>query len=169
MSEQRLPSTVITQKLASQDAELSGTIAVSQLRRLAAALCSSEGDANVQLRFAIDDQRRRRVTAEVHCNVHVLCQRCLKSMPLSLDSSLDGVLVDNDEAAQQVPRHLDPVLTEDGVLNIYEFIEDELLLCLPFTSFHEYNCGAAVGSDGASQVSEKRKPFADLANIMKKS
>ncbi len=169
MSDQRLPSTVITQKLASKNAEFSGTIAVSQLPRLAAALCESEGEVEAQLHFTIDDQKRRRVAAEVSCNVQVLCQRCLKPMPIALASKVEAVLVADDEAAQQVPRQLDPVIAEEGILNIYEFIEDELLLCLPFTSFHEYNCGAAAGSDEASQQSDKQKPFADLANIMNKS
>ncbi len=169
MSEQRLPATVITQKLVNQNAELTGTIAVSQLRRLAAVLCSSEGEAKVQLHFAIDDQRRQRVAAEVSCNVHILCQRCLKPMPLTLDSKVEAVLVASDEAAQQVPRQLDAVITEEGILNTQEFIEDELLLCLPFTSFHEYNCGLYAGSDETSQQPERRKPFADLADIMNKS
>ncbi len=169
MSDQCLPSTVVTQQLASRNAELSGTIAVSKLPRLAAALTSSEGEASVQLRFAIDDQGRRRVAAEVSCDVQILCQRCLQPMPLAIDSKVEAVLVAHDEAAQQVPRELDPIIAEEGILNTYQFIEDELLLCLPFTSFHEYNCGINAGSGEQSQQSETHKPFADLADIMNKS
>ena len=169
MSDQRLPSTVITQQLASKNAELNGAIAVSKLPRLAAALTSADGQAKVKLCFEIDEQRRRRVVAEVSCDVHILCQRCLKPMPLTIDSKVEAVIVANDDAAQQVPREMDPIVAEEGVLDTYQFVEDELLLCLPFTSFHEYNCGVNTNSDEESQLSETHKPFADLANIMNKS
>lgn len=169
MSDHHLPSTAATQKLASQNAELSGTLALLKLDRLAAVLASSEGAANVVLRFAIDEQGRRRVSGTLACELQIFCQRCLKPMPLAVNSKIDAALVADDEAAQQVPRQLDLVVAEDGALDVYRFIEDELLLSLPFTSFHEHECVAIAASGKVSQQPETHKPFADLANIINKS
>ncbi|MGI9288544.1 MAG: YceD family protein [Pseudomonadales bacterium] len=169
MSDHHLPSTVATEKLASQNAELSGTIALSTLHRLVPVLASSEGEANVVLRFAIDEQGRRRVSGTLVCELKIFCQRCLKPMPLAVKSEIDAALVADDEAAQQIPRQLDLVVAEEGVLDVYQFIEDELLLSLPFTSFHEHNCVAIATRGEVSQQPETHKPFADLAAIIDKS
>lgn len=106
------------------------------------------------------------MSGNVSCDLQIFCQRCLAPMPWAVDSDIDAVVVADDQAAQQVPRHLDIAMAEDGELNLYEFIEDELLLSLPFTSFHAHDCIAAEAGDTKSRQSKTHKPFADLANII---
>lgn len=166
MSDHCLPSTVVTQKLTSQHAELCGTIALSKLPRLVAVLAGSEGEANVALRFGIDEQGRRRLSGTLQCTMQVFCQRCLNAMPLTVNADLNAALVANDEAVRQLPRELDAVVAKEGLLDIHKFVEDELLLSLPFTSFHEHNCVAGAGTDTVAQQSETHKPFAGLADII---
>ncbi len=167
MSDHCLPSTVATQKLTSQHAELCGTIALSKLPRLVAVLAGSEGEANVALRFGIDEQGRRRLSGTLQCTMQIFCQRCLHAMPLTVNADLNAALVANDETVRQLPRELDPVVVaKEGLLDIHQFIEDELLLSLPFTSFHEHDCVAGAGTVTVAQQPETHKPFAGLADMI---
>jgi len=91
----------------------------------------------VSLSFSMDGERRRMVTGELEAPVTLECQRCIGPMQKTLVSRFTLGLVTSDEQAQQLPKELEPFLTDDFSADLWSLVEDELLLVLPPFPLHE--------------------------------
>ncbi len=105
------------------------------------------------------------------------CQRCISPMSATLESQFKLGLVTTDDQAQQLPKELEPFLTDEFSANLWSMIEDELLLALPPFPLHERNeCPAAEVLESfepgeepeASAKPERENPFSVLADLKKK-
>jgi uncharacterized protein len=106
------------------------------MTRLAASLVSPEGEAQVHIKFGIEDKIRfskGKVTAELS----VQCQRCLEPFMYELSSDFAFGIVNTDAKAKELPAHFDPVLVTDDSLNLAEMIEEELIINLPIVLMHD--------------------------------
>ncbi len=176
-----LPKSVDPYRLAEQNSTLEGFVPLSGLGRFAdAILGASSSDpreqCQVRLTFSKDEERRRVVSGELDAEVMLECQRCLKPMMSRLESSFRLGFVTSDEQAQNLPRDLEPVLTEDFSVNLWELVEDELLLVLPPFPLHERaDCQATEvlenfepDPEAPEPDEEKREnPFNVLADLKK--
>lgn len=134
------------------------------------------GPVAVSLQFGWDEQKRIRVRGQVEVTARVPCQRCLESMAIDLTAAIDAAVVTSEEAASQLPAEIDPWLCEQERINLFRMLEDELLLALPMMAVHELaGCtGRSSFSSSAPEQenpeqSEKQRPFAQLADLMKKT
>lgn len=118
---------------------LEGEIPLKALPRFGDSVFGFEDGAvcRVSLSFSMDSERRRMVTGELAAPVFLECQRCMGSMQQTLVSSFTLGLVTSDEQAQQLPRELEPFLTDDFSADLWSMTEDELLLVLPPFPLHE--------------------------------
>nr|WP_288352620.1 YceD family protein [uncultured Marinobacter sp.] len=91
----------------------------------------------MSLSFSMDGERRRMVTGELEAPVTLECQRCMGPMQKTLVSHFTLGLVTSDEQAQQLPKELEPFLTDDFSADLWSLTEDELLLVLPPFPLHE--------------------------------
>lgn len=123
-------------KAANRGVTVSGSVPLAALRRLGGALASSEGDAVVEFRFSRDEERRFVVQLQCRASLPVPCQRCLEPMAVAVDNSADLAIVASDEQASQLPKSLEPWLVEQDSADLWALVEDELILALPFTSYH---------------------------------
>ena len=65
------------------------------------------------------------------------CQRCLGDVRFEISAEFRLGLVFNDDQAKALPKRLEPVeLDEEGRLDLWDVIEDELLLNLPDFPMH---------------------------------
>jgi len=149
-----------------------GAIPLADLPRLAPLLTSTEGEAAFVLAFERDAERRPTVRVRVRARLPVQCQRCLGSMMLDVDAdALLGVVSGPDEA-ERLPDELDPLLVEDGRLELRSVIEDELVLAIPPAPVHRpEECGLRLAdinaspADASLAVDERPpSPFAALAD-----
>ena len=91
------------------------------------------------------------------------CQRCLKALeyPIALDFSL---MIDaNDELVSE--SSVDTLYSNDGIIDIGQVAEDELILALPLVAMHE---DTACNENCRVQESEpvvKDNPFAVLQQL----
>ncbi|TBW48050.1 hypothetical protein EZI54_21785 [Marinobacter halodurans] len=178
MSNAELPRTVEPNKLAEKEASLDGVIALRSLSRFAALLLEPEGDVDVHLQFGMDAERRRVVEGQLDAPVVLECQRCMSAMRTSLMSSFRLGLVISDEQARQLPRDLEPFLIHDFEADLWQMVEDELLLVIPPYPLHELeDCPAAgtlealdAGQDKgpADEPEQRENPFSVLAELKKK-
>lgn len=166
-SENVLPRQVDPRKFAQQRIELQGFIAISALPRLAEALASSEGEVAVDLAFGINDEGARVLTGTAKAEVYVICQRCLEAMPLALEGELSLAVVWDEEQAKSLPKHLDPWITGEGSADLYEIVEEELLLNLPMVAYHEEACVdvASFSSGEAEEPEAAPNPFSVLEQL----
>jgi uncharacterized protein len=88
-------------------------------------------------------------------------------MPLSVQSNLALAFVEGIEEAGSLPETLDPVLVENGRINLKDLIEDELLLALPQVAMHPIGeCVSQVPEQPpAGDESVRENPFAVLAEL----
>ncbi|AOY87297.1 hypothetical protein BKP64_03345 [Marinobacter salinus] len=173
-----LPKTVDPYRLAEQNSTLEGVIPLGKLSRFREAVLGiDEGaECSVKLSFYMDGERRRIVSGELEAPVSLECQRCLGAMRTTLVSRFTLGLVTSDEQAQQLPKELEPFLTDDFSADLWSMVEDELLLVLPPFPTHDRNeCPAredleAYEPDGSRvepDEPKKENPFSVLADLKK--
>lgn len=138
-SNTELPRTVDPYRLAEQNIVLEGEIPLKALTRFGESVLGIEEGAvcQVSMSFSMDSERRRMVAGELEAPVILECQRCLGPMQAVLVSSFTLGLVTSDKQAQQLPKELEPFLTDDFSADLWSMTEDELLLVLPPFPLHE--------------------------------
>ena len=132
-----LPSTLDIRKAAARGVSISGTLKPLDLQRFRPLLAGDDGNIQAVLSCSRDEENRYLIQVAIQASVMVTCQRCLDSMPLQLNSDNTLAVVWSDEQAAQVPRHLDPLIVQEEACNLWELVEDELILALPAFSYHE--------------------------------
>jgi uncharacterized protein len=167
MKQGPLPKCFDARKACVKELELSGLVKASALPRLASVVSCEDTTISASLRFLRDEQRRFVVSAEVAGEVGVRCERCLEIMPLEVKAQSTLMLCSSDEQAQQCPSQYEPLVYTGEELDLYEVIEEELLLALPVAPMHEAMCVEALPEAEAGPIVEDRKPnpFAVLANL----
>lgn len=178
MSNAELPRTIDPNKLAEQNVSLDGVIALRSLSRFADLLLESDGDVVAHLQFGRDAERRRIVEGRLETSVVLECQRCMSPLHTTLTSDFRLGLVIGDEQARNLPRDLEPFLIEDFQADLWQMVEDELLLVVPPYPLHERDeCPAAdtleafevQGEEEPEPEPEQREnPFSVLAELKKK-
>lgn len=171
MFDEPLPKQADLRKLTSRQASFKSQIAVKELSRLAGAVHEGQGLIDVDLHCGVDEQRIRYLQGTVHCTAPVICQRCLAPVEIQFGSEMALGIVWTDDQAKLLPESLDPlVLAEDELVDLNEIVEEELLLSLPFVSFHEV--GECEGLQHYESVDkayiapvEKENPFKVLEQL----
>jgi uncharacterized protein len=100
-------------------------------------LADKTGAVNARLMFSYDESRRRRVEGRVTANVRVLCQRCLESVEIELDESVNLAFVATESIGNDLPAHIDPWVCAEEDFSPLDIIEEQLILGVPFVAFHK--------------------------------
>ena len=108
----------------------------AQFTRLSTMLSSAEHSVRATAGFS----RRKDhivISGRLKTDFAAECQRCLEPMVHSIDEPFELVFVDNEAAAQQLAKELDPViLDETGQIHVVDLFEDELILHVPEVPKH---------------------------------
>ncbi len=169
MQRQLLPRQVDARKLTSTDVQISGFAPVSEFPRFVEGLYDAAGEVEVEMHFYRDDSWIHRISASLETQVSVICQRCLKSMPLTISSSFELGIVWTEEQAAALPRDLDSVILGEEALDLFPLVEDELIIGTPYANYHPVGeCQPAgpveYGEIDRSEV-KRENPFAALKNL----
>lgn len=132
-----LPTTLDVRKAAARGATVTGTLKPTDLPRVLPLVADAEGDISVEIVFSRDEEHRYLVHVAIEADIHVLCQRCLEVMPLHLSSSSMLGIVWTDEEASHLPKHLEPLVVKESHSNLWQIVEDELILSLPQFNYHK--------------------------------
>ncbi len=162
-----LPRQIDPRKFAQQAIKVKGWVPLGELQRLCDVLPSSEGHINADLAFGRTEQGLLKVSGVVEASVQNICQRCLANTPVKLDCQLDLAIIWSEEEAVQLPKSVDPWVVGEGSTDIYQVIEDELLLSLPIVSYCDYDCvPAAYFSSGEAEVEALTKQPANPFKVL---
>ena len=113
---------------------------------------------------------RHVVLSAAEAEVAVTCQRCLEAMPVTIASKNTLAVVWTDEEARHLPKHLDPVISEEAC-DLWELVEDELILALPaFSNHSNEDCNKILvdlsqPTAPEAAKSDKPNPFDVLAQL----
>lgn len=178
-----LPKLVDVRKLIAAGVELHVTEPLKAFKRVHDMLAvdsveNDDGDVDIQLHCFIDAQGKRRIDGHVQTTVMIPCQRCLQPMPFIVDSKFAVAAVWSEEDAEHLPKHLDAYVVGEGLQDVRTLIEDELIISLPYVSYHEldeceaapYSLALAPVDDVSAEASEtrpaaKENPFKVLEQL----
>ncbi|GAB2197781.1 YceD family protein [Sessilibacter sp. MAH4] len=135
-----IPRFIDARKLAQKDAVIEGNVIINSLDRLSELAHNQSDVITVTFAFDIDDHGYIVIQGEIKSEIALTCQRCLEPMIFPIDTSVNIAVVRDQEAAKQLPKSLDPWIVESESADLYELIEEEILLEVPIAPFHEHQC-----------------------------
>ena len=174
----QLPKTFDPRKLARQEVQFEGSLALNQFGRLVDSLADDKGEVQVALRFFMSEDHRVVLAGSVEANLNMICQRCLDvaEMPVQADFQLMGVLT--DEQAKALPEDYEPLMYGEEPVELLPLLEEELLLALPLIPFHppedcpvqqgyttETDQEARIAAAAAEEERKETSPFSVLAKL----
>lgn len=166
----QLPHTIDPRKRVLSEAELTGTLPVSELHRACDALVDGSGELEIRLSFERDELGFILIRGQFKTQLNMECQRCLTPVSLPINGEIEVALVRTDAQAKAVPKHYEPLICDDE-LDLYSLIEDELLLSLPLVPYHSVETCAAEPNYSTGEFEEpetvqsKPNPFSVLASM----
>ncbi|MCB1695862.1 MAG: DUF177 domain-containing protein [Halioglobus sp.] len=173
MLSEPLPSTLDVRKAAARGVSVRGALKPLDLQRFRALLADDDGVIQAGLSFTRDEENRYIIQLAITAEVVVTCQRCLEPLPHALACDNTLAVVWTDEQAAHLPRHLEPLVVEDEACNLWDVVEDELILALPSFSYHDTGeCQQILARFNAAEAPseevvpvEKPNPFNVLAQL----
>lgn len=146
----------------------SGVLHFSQLHRLRKLVESGNEEINYSLTFLKDELNRCCIEGEAKVAVKLQCNRCLQLYPYELKVTfcLYPVL---ETDIKQLPKQLEVVVMQNGLISVIDIIEDELLLSLPIVAKHsedDLNCQAlSIASVTEKELQQQENPFVVLKEL----
>jgi uncharacterized protein len=126
---------------------LSGTVAVAELGRLHDLLTEPVGALAYELAGGIDGRQRPYLELLLTGSLPLRCQRCLGTMPVSVDASNRLLLLSSESEFEQADQEGLDAIDAGGPLAVLELIEEELMLALPMVPRHESgDCSATTAT-----------------------
>ena len=162
----RLQRRFLVRKEVARRGSYEGDIALSELPRLT----EMTGPANsgtqtvdVRFEFSLNEFECQQVIGSLSTRLRLQCQRCLETMelPVAVDFHL---LVDADEQMAQASG-LDCVNSVEGYLDLFDLVEDEIILAIPLITVHEDEDCNEYWPDATEEPVERENPFAVLKGL----
>ncbi len=149
---------------------LEGKVLVADLERLSAECTDTTSEIVWKVTGMLDAFRRPRLLLSVFGNVHLVCQRCLGTMPYRLVSETAVIVTFSEAEADEIEAMLEDdddteVIVVDGKVDVMNLIEDEALLALPLSSRHEVCPNGSVGN----WTEKKASPFKVLEKLKREN
>lgn len=105
MSTGPFPDRIDTARLFARYGRIDAALPLQRLERLQTFLADAEGDVSVDLQFGLDAEGRKQINGTISAELHLACQRCLRSLPLQVDSELSMLVFANrQELEKQLPE-----------------------------------------------------------------
>jgi uncharacterized protein len=124
-------------KAAVRGLRISGVINPFDLQRFRSVLAENHGLISVDLSFDRDEENRYLIEVSVRAEFVVTCQRCLDPLPEQVSCKNTLAIVWTDEQAAHLPRHLEPLIVDEQSCNLWDLVEEELILATPQFSYHD--------------------------------
>lgn len=160
---EQIPKWIDPTKFARHQRTIQGDIPLKQFSHLHGLPIVPEGNLSVDAFFGIDDQGLNYIEGYIQAELVLQCQRCLENMNYSLRSEFSLSPVDNDEQAQKIPSHYEPVIKEAEGISFEKIMEEELILSLPIVPMHTVEQECLIPTSGTN--TKQMNPFEVLKNL----
>ena len=175
MFDKPLPQRAEVRKLAAQASHFSARLDVACMPRIAEIVVEQRGVVDVDLNFDLNQQRIPVLSGRAHAAVEVICQRCLAPVAIDVRAEFALGIIWDEKQGQSLDSTLEPLLIEDGALtDLNAVVEDELLLNMPFVSYHAHtDCIDQLHYEHVTPaetavIETKANPFSVLATLKTK-
>jgi uncharacterized protein len=158
------------QKEVTRNGYFEGEIALSKLERLGQLLHPGDGGhddrkISVTFEFVRDEYDIPMIKGQLRTSLELECQRCLQSLDMPLELEFELMIDASDELLRD--SSLDTIYSDDGFIDVFEVIEDELILAAPLVALHEDSSCNEHWQASASEpeAAAKENPFAVLQQL----
>lgn len=156
-------------QFARQQRVLSGEVALADLPRVAGEVL---GGGMIEYALVGGRDKRERLVLDLRLSgqFQLRCQRCLAPMSFDLDEAARFVLFADEaklDAAEAEDEDLEGLMFERE-FSLFDLIEDEILLVLPYAPAHDACEPVAKVASEAVVSPQKPNPFAVLADYKAK-
>ena len=119
----------------------------------------------VDFEFTASDYDCPVLNGRLETSLIVGCQRCLKDMDLAMKIEFRLLIDAPDELAHE--SSLDTIYSDNGFIDIFEVVEEELILGLPLVAMHDdISCNEHWRSqDEIPEIAVKENPFSVLKKL----
>ncbi|MGD8418848.1 MAG: YceD family protein [Gammaproteobacteria bacterium] len=147
-----------------------GEIALSELTRLDGLLYrDSTGRENRKIAIRFEFLRNEFgvsvLVGQLQASLGLECQRCLGAIEMPVELEFELMVDASDDLLRD--SSLDSIDSDDGYIDIYTVVEDELMLALPLVAMHEdIACNEHwPAAESGSEAANKDNPFAVLQQL----
>jgi uncharacterized protein len=170
MTNVKLPKKLDPTKCAQKQSSYDGIYLAHEMKRYSSAVVAVEDEISVNVEFLKDAQSLTYFNGKVHSQVQLICQRCNKILDHSVNAEFCFTPVQGSEQIDLLPDAYEPVEVDDhGEVDLFQLVEDELILSLPIVALHSREDCAVKEEDmqfGKIEPEPLRKnPFAVLKEL----
>lgn len=135
----KLPELIDPINLVNHNKHIVARVNQGHLKRLAALVQDHDRDVKVELEFYYDKVLRMPAfTMKLETSLNLQCQRSLEFFDLPITSEVKGVLTESMTLVEDVPSDVDIFeVSPDEKVSLPQWVEDELLLCVPLAPIKE--------------------------------
>lgn len=172
----KIPQRISPDRLADQQVCYTETLKLSQFKQLITLLLKQDDNTpiDVQMQFDRDQNNRIIIHLQVKTALLLTCQSSLKNYTESFEINTLLTPITHDSEAELLPDNYDPILLEDRQLDLFNMIEEELILALPMIpkKSNHSDCVQADNSieyrdfQGSDQANHTN-PFKGLDDLIK--
>lgn len=123
-------------ELARESRELTGEFKLSDCERLRGMVVERRGVVTFRIKGSKDEHGRPQVLVELNGTLKLVCQRCLAPFNYPLRHSATMLLAADREELASWDEELVETMLADRPVDRFEWLEDELLLSLPYAPRH---------------------------------
>jgi len=173
MQESQQNSSIQPFKLANKEGEVRFKWRVKDFERLSGMLYSDSGNVSVVVSGHLDHRKRCLISAEIKADLTLECQTTFEPIVHQVNNTTTFCALVAESQFADVEDEYEPVLVEDGYLDIKQVIEDELILSVPIVankSSDEITQKMSFGKLDEGQIAKEEKaknPFSVLENLKK--
>ncbi|MEE8343497.1 MAG: YceD family protein [Gammaproteobacteria bacterium] len=167
---QCLPDWIAPVPLAEAKKELSGSVDLENMERLAPLLHGRQKPVQVHLQFGIDETGIRYLQGTISGAIELICQRCLEALTVPVQLKMQLGIIEGVDEGNRLPKCYEPLMATRDPVRLTNLIEDELLLCLPTVPMHgeSEHCERRLPMTTGASEPAKQNPFAALAQLKSK-
>lgn len=170
MTNVKLPKKLDPIKSAQKQSSYDGIYYANEMKRYSSAVVAVEAEVPVNVEFLKDAQGLTYFNGKMHSQVQLICQRCNNVFDHSVNAEFCFTPVQGNEESDLLPDAYEPVEVDDhGEVDLFQLIEDELILSLPIVALHSKEDCAIKEEDlqfGKIEPEPLRKnPFAVLKEL----
>jgi uncharacterized protein len=170
MTKVKLPQHIDPVKSAVKRSDYDGIVISQCLERFVDAVSQCDENVDVTVKFEKDEQGLTFFHGTMRTGVTLICQRCNGELVHPLEVSFCYSPVQGAEEAEELPEVYEPVeVNEYGEIDLFQLLEDELILSLPIVPLHaEELCSVSKEDMTFGELAEesvRKNPFAVLKEL----
>jgi len=140
MQKVKIPNSIAPAKAAVKRMTYDGIIVKGNLKRLKDVAVVIDEHVNATIECGIDPQELVVIQGKVSAHLELECQRCGGGIETTIESEFTytPVLAGSNNDEEPIPDAYEEIeLNEWGEIDLFQLVEDELMLALPIVAMHE--------------------------------